>query len=78
MVQNVTLLRCIEHEEVVFCKANFEKSSRTIHYFKMNIRRAKSYMVKYTCLGCFIYGSFRNCINQFALIANRMDNIFMS
>ena len=41
MVQNVTLLRCIEHEEVVFCKANFEKSSRTIHYFNIEYTKGK-------------------------------------
>ena len=66
--------RCIELE-VVFCKANFENVVGQFIISKVNLRKAKSYMVKYTCLGCFIYGSFRahTCLYALMITQNRFE-----
>ena len=67
--------RCIELE-VVFCKANFENVVGQFIILKVNLRKAKSYMVKYTCLGCFIYGSFRAHTCLYALIITKNKSKF--
>ena len=70
MVQNVTFTKMYRAWSSILQGKLWNVVGQFI-ILKVNLRKAKSYMVKYTCLGCFIYGSFRAHTCLYALIITK-------